>query len=111
MSIKSDIKKAQIKRKLQDAINTLPDFRQRKNDISTLEYCCKIIENNVCKNSHIDKLELLFEVMEICFDKLTDLEKVNIKKNVSYLLASGAIKKYNLKTKIWKAFKHFFLEK
>lgn len=105
--IKADIKKAQVKKRLQDALNALPEHRGRKNEISMLEYACNLIENNVAKGSHIDKLELLYEVMDLVFDKLTDIEKVNIKKNVNYLLASGAIKRDKFRKRLWKFCKSF----
>ena len=110
-ALKHDIKRAQIKRKLQDALNALPDHRGRKNEISMLEYACNVIENSVAKGSPIDKLELLYEVLDLVFDKLTESEKINVKKNVLYLLASGAIKRDKFRKRVWKFVKSFLEEK
>ena len=104
--IKNDIKKANIKKILQDALNNLPDHRTRKNDISLLQYACNILEEKVKKKYNINKLDLLYEVFEICFGTLTVPEKESINKNINYLLSSGAIKKVKRLNKMYKWIKN-----
>lgn len=110
-AIKHDIKRSQVKRKLQDALNALPDHKGRRLEITMLEYACNIIENNVVKGSPINKLDLLYEVLDLVFDKLTEVEKINVKKNVTYLLGSGAIKRDKFRKRVWKFIKSFLDER
>ena len=109
--IAKDIKKAHIKKILQNSINALPDHRSRKNDISLLEFVCNILEEKVKKKYNINKLDLLFEVFESVFDKLSATEKESIEKNVKYLLESNSIKKIKSSVKIFEFVKNFLKKK
>jgi predicted CopG family antitoxin len=106
--IKVDIKRTKINKDIKDAITSLPDFRKRKMDISLLNFVMNMLENLVKKKYCLSKKDMLLEVYNEAFGKLSDDELTAISKNIEYLLKSGSIKQFSSLYKIWIAFKRYF---
>jgi len=106
--IKIDIKKMKISKEIKDAIVSLPDFRKRKMDISLLNFVMNMLENLIKKKYCLGKKDILIEVYNEAFGKLSDDELTAISKNIEYLLKSGSIKQFSGLYKIWIRIKRYF---
>jgi tRNA nucleotidyltransferase/poly(A) polymerase len=91
-----DAKVSKLVNKILDKITNIPNYQDHRNDMELLRMIVIMIEhsvNNKDKKVKIDKADIVFQIYNKLFDKITPIEINSIKSNIEYLHNNGHIKK------------------
>ena len=91
-----DAKISKLVKKILDKISDIPNYQDHRNDMELLRMITIMIEHSVNNKKNkvkIDKADIVFQVYNKLFEKITPTEINSIKSNIEYLHNNGHIKK------------------
>jgi hypothetical protein len=91
-----DAKVSKLVNKILEKVSNIPNYQDHRNDMELLRMITIMIEhsvNNKGKKVKIDKADIVFQIYNKLFDKITPNEINSIKSNIEYLHNNGHIKK------------------
>lgn len=91
-----DAKVSKLVNKILDKVSSIPNYQEHRQDMELLRMITIMIEhsvNNKDKKVKIDKADIVFQIYNKLFDKITPSEINSIKSNIEYLHNNGHIKK------------------
>lgn len=92
-SLKSDLKKTEIRDKIITQIDKFENINKYKIDNEFIKLICNLIEYYVKKKYNINKKDLFFEIHSRIFPLITEEEKLTINKIIEFIFDNGHIKK------------------
>lgn len=91
-----DAKVSKLINKILEKVSNIPNYQDHRNDMELLRMITIMIEhsvNNKGKKVKIDKADIVFQIYNKLFDKITPNEINSIKSNIEYLHNNNHIKK------------------
>jgi hypothetical protein len=91
-----DAKVSKLVNKILEKVSNIPNYQDHRHDMELLRMITIMIEhsvNNKGKKVKIDKADIVFQIYNKLFDKITPNEINSIKSNIEYLHNNNHIKK------------------
>ena len=112
-ALNGNIQKAQIVEKILKRLQSLPDFRNYKDDLETLLFVCLLVEHLVINKKNkekMDKKEIVLSVYEKAYGN-NNCNKDLISKNIDFLHENKRIKKVSITSMICGTLSEWFTRK